>query len=193
MRGARCSNPISLLAMTIASRASRALCASFALCAAFAACRPAPPAEPPEQVVEALYGDQFMTPIAGVPDSTRLAQLRPHLSDALAALLAAADSERTADLARAPNEKPSWVEGNIFVSLFEGQSAFYLLPGIKDGRRWKVPVRSQYQVSGDTARTVWTDTAVVVAQRGKWVVDDVIFGGTWDFAQKGRLREALAR
>ena len=156
-----------------------------------AACHPAPPAEPPEKVVEALYGDQFVAPIAGVPDSARLAKLRPYLSDSLAALLAAADARRAADIARAPNEKPSWAEGNIFVSLFEGQDAFYLQPAIEDRAGYKVPIRSQYKARGETSGTTWADTAVVTAQRGKWVVDDVIYGGSWEFARKGRLRGAL--
>ena len=179
--------------MTTFSRALSALSALSALCAlsALSACHPAPPAESPEKVVEALYGDQFMAPIGGVPDSARLARLRPFLSDTLATLFAAADAQRSADLVRAPDEKPAWVEGNIFVSLFEGQSAFYLLPGIKDGDGYKVPVRSQYQIQGDTARTVWTDTAVVMAEGGKWVVTDVIYGGSWDFAKKGTLRASL--
>jgi hypothetical protein len=157
------------------------------------ACRPPAPAEPPEKVVEGLYGSLFVASIAGAPDSAGMARIRPFLSDTLAALLVAADAERTADLARAPNEKPSWAEGNIFVSLFEGPTAFYLQPGIPDGRGFKVPVVGQYQPVGDTARTVWTDTAVVVAERGKWVVTDVIYGGKWDFAPKGRLRENLVQ
>lgn len=152
-----------------------------------------PPAGAPEKVVEDFYADHFVAPYYGAPDKVRIAQLRPLISDRLADALTRADSVRSADMAAAPNEKPRWVDGDIFVSLVEGPSAFYLKGGIKDGREWKVPVALQHLVPPDTTRTVWTDTAVVIAQDGKWVVDDVIFGGTWDFAQKGRLRENLAR
>jgi hypothetical protein len=176
--------------MPINPRLLSALSALCALCVS-AACRPAPPAEKPEKVVEVFFGNLFLAPFGGAPDSARLVQLRPFLSDTLAALLVAADSTRAADIARAPNEKPAWVDGDLFGSLFEGASGFYLQYGVADGAGYKVPVVKQYQPKPGDPRTVWTDTAVVVAQRGKWVVDDGIFGGGWDFAQKGGLRQAL--
>jgi len=155
-----------------------------------ASCRPA---EPPEKVVEAFYGEQFIAPISGAPDSAELARLRPYISDSLAILLAAAAAQREADIARAPNERPAWVDGDIFASLFEGPAAFSLNAGIADGKGFKVPVAFQYRPAflPATSEQHWADTAVVVVQRGKWVVSDVIYGGTWDFAQKGTLVGAL--
>lgn len=169
------------------------LCAWPVLCALSVAACAKPPAGMPEKAAEDFYADHFVAPYYGAPDTARLAKLRPLISDTLATLLAKADAERTADIARAPNEKPRWVDGDIFVSLVEGPSAFYVRPGIEDGDGYKVPIAFSHQEPGDSAEIRWTDTAVVIAQRGKWVVDDMIFGSTWKFGPKGRLRENLAQ
>ncbi len=151
-------------------------------------CRPKPPVVPPvEGVAEQFYGTQFERPISGAPDSIQLARLRPFITDSLARLLHAARQRHDADLARAPEEKPSWAEGDIFTSLFEGPTAFYVTPAIRDGERAKVPVKFQYHSATDSTTTEWSDTAIVVLEQGRPVVADVIFGGTWAFGQKGSL------
>jgi len=174
----------------------RRWCGLSVLCglSALPACTAKPPVGPTvESIAEEFYGTQFIRPINGAPDSAQLERLRPFISDSLAKLLAAARQEHDADLARAPEEKPSWAEGDIFTSLFEGPSAFYVTPAIRDGGRAKVPVRFEHRVPGDTTVTGWTDTAIVVLEGGRPVVADVIFGGTWAFGQKGTLVQALQR
>jgi len=37
----------------------------------------------------------------------------------------------------------------------------------------------------------WTDQVVVKSERGRWVVVDVVYGGKWDFANRGTLLEVL--
>jgi hypothetical protein len=153
-----------------------------------AACRPATPAAPPvEKVVEDFYADHFVTPYYGVPDSARLAKIRPYLSDSLARLLAVADSTHTADVARAPEEKPRWTEGDIFTSLIEGPSSFYIRPAIREGGVVKVPMYFEFRGETDTVSVTWVDTAIVVQEHGRPVVADIRFGGTWPFGRKGTL------
>ena len=157
-----------------------------------AACRPAAPEGPAvEKVVEDFYADHFVTPYYGVPDSARLAKLRPFLTDSLARLLAAADSMRSADIARAPDEKPRWVDGDIFTSLVEGPSAFYIRPAIREDGVVKVPMAFRHQEKTDTAAVEWVDTAIVVSEGGRPVVADIRFGGTWAYGRKGTLVGAL--
>ena len=38
---------------------------------------------------------------------------------------------------------------------------------------------------------VWTDTVFLVNTPAGWRVDDIAFGGTWDFGNKGSLSETL--
>jgi hypothetical protein len=155
------------------------------------ACRPATPAPTVEKVVEDFYADHFVTPYYGVPDSARLAGIRPFITDSLARLLAIADSMRAADLASDPEEKPRWAEGDIFTSLFEGPSSFHIRPAIREGDVVKVPMAYRHQEPGDTAAVDWVDTAIVVEEHGRPVVADIRFGGTWAFGRKGTLLEVL--
>jgi hypothetical protein len=38
---------------------------------------------------------------------------------------------------------------------------------------------------------LWTDQVLLVRQKGRWVVDDIVCGGGWDLARTGRLTESL--
>jgi len=153
-----------------------------------AACRPAsPPGPTVEKVVEDFYADHFVAPYYGVPDSARLATIRPYLTDSLARLLARADSVRNADILRAPQDVPSWSEGDVFTSLFEGPSSFYIRPAVREGSEVKVPMYFEHRSPADTAAVIWVDTAIVVEEHGRPVVADIKFGGTWAFGRKGTL------
>jgi len=37
----------------------------------------------------------------------------------------------------------------------------------------------------------WTDTVYLVRTQAGWRVDDIAYGGTWDFGNKGRLTRTL--
>jgi hypothetical protein len=37
----------------------------------------------------------------------------------------------------------------------------------------------------------WRDTLLLVKKGGKWLIDDVSYGGIWDFSNSGTLKEAL--
>jgi hypothetical protein len=39
----------------------------------------------------------------------------------------------------------------------------------------------------------WTDTVRLVREDGAWRIDDVAYGGQWDFANTGTLRESLPK
>ena len=46
----------------------------------------------------------------------------------------------------------------------------------------------RYAGQGDVR---WRDHALMRCEHAKWRVDDIEFGGDWDFASDGRLRDAL--
>ena len=159
------------------------------LLALLAACRPAP-AEAPDTLVTRFYGAVIAARETGAPSAAALAAWRPMLSDTLHALLEAARALRAADEARAPDEKPAFAEGDLFSSLFEGPTSVTVTAVDSADGAWRVTVLMRYV--GATPETEWTDTVLVLEERGRRVVDDVAYGGTWDFASQGRLRRALA-
>ena len=125
----------------------------------------------------------------GAPSAKELAALRPFITDTLARMLAMADSLRSADMKAAPDEKPRFVEGDLFSSVFEAPTSCAATAGIGAGDTVLVPLnctdnRAQPPVN-------WTDTAVVVRNGGRWLLHDIRYGGTWDFANKGSLLESL--
>ena len=52
----------------------------------------------------------------------------------------------------------------------------------------RVAVEMTYAGQGDAR---WRDHALMRCENAQWRVDDVEFGGDWDFASDGRLRDAL--
>lgn len=169
----------------------RALVALMSACAwnALSACRGNRPATASDVVVQ-FYTMKEAAGISGAPTPKDLTALRPFIADSLAHMLVRADSLRTADMKRAPDEKPSFVEGDLFSSLFEGPTAFVVMPALDSVSPARVPIEFTNETQKPKIR--WVDTAVVVQQNGKWLLHDIRFGGTWDFANKGSLLTQLA-
>jgi len=156
---------------------------------AVSACRSAPEADP-KTVVQQFYSAAIAGKVSGAPTAEQLATLAPYLSDTLHALLVAARKRNEADVARAPDEKPSFAEGDLFSSLFEGPNAAEVLADSARGASRVATVRMTY--SGATPAVTWIDHVVLVRGKRGYVIDDVEYGGQWDFASKGTLKSSLA-
>jgi hypothetical protein len=140
-------------------------------------------------VVQQFYAATITGHVSGAPTTEQLATLAPYLSDTLRALLAAARTRNEADIARAPDEKPSFAEGDLFSSMFEGPNAVAVFPDSARGSSRVATVRMTYTGSPPVT---WVDRVVLTEQAGRYVIDDIEYGGTWDFANKGTLRGSLA-
>lgn len=155
-------------------------------------CRPASTTAPtPGTVVTAFYSATIGTPSFGPPTPGELAVLGPMLSDTLRALLLAARELHDSDLARAPDEKPAFADGSLYSSLFEGPTTAAVVADSARGAAHAVSVRLTY--SGATPPVSWTDVALVIEEGGHFVIDDIEYHGTWDFANRGTLRQMLTR
>ena len=130
---------------------------------------------------------------SGAPTAEQRTELAPLLSAELIGLLERADAARTAARAAAPMEKPPFTDGDLFSSLFEGPTAFTVgEPQTGAAGEWRVPVTLTHSTGATDAKpTEWTDTVVLREESGRFVVADIVFGGQWDFANKGTMFEAL--
>lgn len=197
-----------------ASRASRLVFAAVLALPLLAACgrspskpaaeaapaAPAAPAAAPEQVVVDFYAALASLQPSGAPTEAQRAMLAPMLSSELQGLLARADAARAAARVAAPTEKPPFTDGDLFSSLFEGPSGYAVgmsvsaaaVPGGLLGDL-RVPVTLTHvadaSVGGEA--TTWTDTVLLRQENGRFVVADILFGGDWDFANKGSMVAAL--
>jgi hypothetical protein len=140
----------------------------------------------PEAVVAAVRGES----VRGLPVGAEWRELEGSFSEDFRAAVAAARKVQERQRAEHPDEKPDWIEGDFFGSLFEGPDWHRVGGAVVDGEgRAEVSVACSHSEGGSTVR--WSDKFILVREAGAWRIDDVEFGGTWDFAAKGSLKEAL--
>lgn len=126
----------------------------------------------------------------GVPDTAGRQRLAPFLSEALVKLLSDAAAAEDAFAADTKGQSPPLIEGDLFTSLFEGATAFKIGICKSDGKKGTCAAQLTY-TSPNEKPVVWTDTVYLVDSGAGWRVNDIGYGGTWDFGNKGRLSETL--
>ncbi|MEJ0040748.1 MAG: hypothetical protein WDM81_00315 [Rhizomicrobium sp.] len=127
----------------------------------------------------------------GIPDDAGRARYRPFLSPRLDALLGeAGDAEKR--FAATNKAAPPLVEGDIFTSLFEGATAVTVGACTAAGSAGRCTASLSYALPGQKP-TQWTDTVYLSNTPEGWRVDDIGYGGTWDFGNKGRLSQTLGQ
>jgi hypothetical protein len=132
-------------------------------------------------------------PSDGIPNAKDRAKYAPFSSLAMNKILADADAAE-GKFAQANKDSPPLIEGDLFTSNFEGASSVSVGACTGDGKTGKCAINLTYD-PGKTGNPKdlplhWTDTAYLVNEGG-WKVDDIAYGGTWDFGNRGKLRETL--
>lgn len=152
------------------------------------------------EAVAAFYATYLESKPPGLPEGALLERLAPRLSRRLHALIVAAHAHREAWIAAHPprpaeaggppiEDKPPFVDGDYFSSLFEGpQAARPLRVEPAGDGAWHVRVEFWYE----TPSNRWADTVRLVVEDGRPVIDDVLFSGAGEFNPSGRLTERLA-
>ena len=128
-------------------------------------------------------------PRGGIPSADRLPRLKPHVTPALYALLAEALAAETRHTEATKGTEPPLVEGDPFTSLFEGASAFEVGGCTEEGAAGRCAVDLTYK--DGSGKTAWQDTALLAKTAEGWRIDNIAYGGTWDFGNKGRLTDLL--
>jgi hypothetical protein len=128
-------------------------------------------------------------PSDGIPDSAGRARLQPFLSPALNKLLADAAQAQARFSAKIKNAPPL-LEGDLFTSMFEGASQWKLQACAVSGNQARCPVAFAH--AGPNGKSAnWTDTLLLVNTPQGWRVDDVAYGGGFQFGNTGRLSDTL--
>lgn len=128
-------------------------------------------------------------PSDGIPSEADGAKYYPFLSPTLEKLLRDAQAAE-ARFAKTNKGAPLVIEGDIFTSLFEGASSVELGACSGDAARGRCSVRLEHKDPKDKP-VAWNDTVLLVNTPSGWRVDDIVYGGTWAFGNKGRLSELL--
>lgn len=144
----------------------------------------------PADATRIFYSELRRFGVSGLPTGESWPVLAPLMTDELVAAIERARAEQAEYIKNFPGEKPPWIEGDLFSSLFEGPKTFTVLAAKVTGDRAEVPVSCVRTEGGDTAK--WSDTFFLIKTEKGWLIDDVRYDGEWDFANTGTLKEALA-
>jgi hypothetical protein len=147
------------------------------------------------QVVSGFYAAySTFHPSDGIPDAAARAKYEPFISPALDALLRQSDAAEMKFHA-AHKDSPPLLEGDLFTSNFEGATSYRLSTCSGGGTSARCAVLLTYDPGGASnpggKPITWTDAVDLVATPAGWRVDDIAYGGNWDFGNKGKLTETL--
>lgn len=134
-----------------------------------------------------VYGS--FHPSDGIPDGAGRARLMPYLSPRLNKLLADAAAAQARFSAKI-KDAPPLIEGDLFSSLFEGATQSKLQACVISGAQARCPVAFSH-ASATAKATNWTDTLLLANTPQGWRVDDIVYGGGFQFGNTGRLSDTL--
>ncbi|HEY4345774.1 MAG TPA: hypothetical protein VGN05_15600 [Parvibaculum sp.] len=145
----------------------------------------------PAKGTAAFYDLYVQMKPRGIPDAKQRAEISPLVSSDLGKLLDAAAAADELHTKQTNNEEPPLFEGDLFTSLYEGATSYKLGACVTESDKAYCDVNLAYAEAGDAKPTTWTDKVALVHGPRGWLVDDVVFGGTWDFGQHGMMRGTL--
>ena len=171
--------------------------ALLAVLVAFAA--PAQAAETlttPDAAAKAFYKIYAQAKVMDIPDAKHQKVWRPVLSDGLMRLIAMGD-EAEARWAEKNKKEPAppLYEGDLFTSMVEGGAKLDGVACEVTAPPVTVCTASLHLVGknreGKRETFRWKAQLDLIHTPQGWRVDDLEYGGTWDFGPKGRMSEQL--
>lgn len=142
------------------------------------------------QAARDFYARIMADAVSGLPSKESMGALAPLMTASMRAAIEKARVRQQAFIAAHPDEKPDFIEGSLFTSLFEGPTALESASAVANDDGAVVEVGFVHaQAGAETFR--WKDQALLRCEQGHWRLDDVRYGGDWDFASKGQLKQAL--
>jgi len=160
------------------------VCSSLAFAADDAAVRLA---------IDGFYRVHQQSSQDGIPDSKQRAKYAPYISPGLAKLLTKADAAE-GRFATANKDSPPLVEGDLFSPNFEGISAFKVNTCTASGNMAHCKVKLHFADKNPRLQDKpvdWVDMVTMVKTPVGWRVDDIAYGGNWDFGNHGTLKVIL--
>lgn len=134
-----------------------------------------------------VYGS--FHPSGGIPDAGGRAKLAPYLSPRLNKMLADGAAAQARFAAKVKGAPPL-IEGDLFSSMFEGATRWKLGACTVGGATASCPVAFAYAQKGRPP-VDWTDTLLLAMTPQGWRIDDIGYGGGFQFGNTGKLSDTL--
>jgi hypothetical protein len=131
-------------------------------------------------------------PSDGIPDSKARAEYEPLISPALEKLLESAEAAE-ARFTGANKDAPPLLDGDLFTSNLEGATSYDVGSCSRKSAIAQCRVSLIFDPGNGNKLVRWTDTLLVVETPLGWRIDDIIYGATSAYGNKGRLSETLNR
>jgi hypothetical protein len=164
----------------------------FAASPAFSAARrPAPPPPTPQRGAAAFYNTYLKLHPSGIPNPATRSKFMPFVTARLYALLQDADRAEARYAEATKHESPPLVEGDPFTSLFEGATSYAVGSCMTTGEMTATCTVNLTYKSDGQPDTDWADTVFLVREQRRFRIDDIAYGGTWPFANKGKLSDVI--
>jgi hypothetical protein len=143
----------------------------------------------PEAAAEKFYAQYLALQMRGLPTEAQSKAIDPLISKQIKDLIASDIKKQHAFIKKNPDEKPPWIEGDLFSSLFEGATEYNVgRTRIKGGAAY---VDVALKRVDDSGKSEWTDTAVLRKVSGRWILTDILYKGTWQFKTGSSLLKVL--
>ena len=163
------------------------------LVAAALACPTASPAaadSAAQDTARQFYSACLKLKPSGLPTGEQMKTLAPLLSAELVKLIASARRTQEEFIRKHPDDKPPWIEGDLFASNFEGVSSFKLGTAAFNADKASIPVYLEYRDGKDVMR--WIDVVVLERANKRWRVWDIYMNAPWPFRSGPNLRAMLS-
>jgi len=159
---------------------------------AFAAARKARTVLPTaEQGAAQFYAAYVKLHPSGIPNARTRTRLMPFLTQRLYALLQEGERAENRYAEATKHESPPIVEGDVFTSLFEGATSFRVTSCMTTGDKTATCSVALTYKGDSQPDTSWTDMVSLVREERRFRVDEIAYGGTWPFANKGTLSDTV--
>ena len=127
--------------------------------------------------------------VEGIPTVEQMKRLAPLMTPELCDLIERARRIQREQQRTEPDEKPDWIEGDLFSSSYEGVTGWEL-GEVLIGPYATARVKQTCHLEGQEPIT-WTDRLVFREREQRWLLDDVLMGGKWVFKSGESLRAGL--
>jgi hypothetical protein len=142
-----------------------------------------------QEFADRFYRTVLNLQIRGLPTESQMKTLSPFLSDDLVVRIESARKEQARFIKEHPDEKPPWIEGDLFSSLFEGFTSYNVGSPKKHENDFAIPIKLQYHENKTVLR--WEDLLILNCVKGEWKVWDILFNGKWEFKSGESLRQVF--
>lgn len=134
-------------------------------------CLATPPAAGPEAAAMTFFQHYQSMKLTGLPSDKEIRQLAPWLSNGLRKTIAAARAEQARCMKAFKDEKPPWIEGDLFTSNFEGFTTFQV--NKTEAASTRLTLQFEYVENGQ--KFAWKDDVEMVREGGSWKLNDIFF------------------